>query len=103
MSPVPIALTPSSPVGKFLRSLNLLLKAAQMYGMEHGQTSAKSQDAWNSLESALEERNGQSLQLAVTEKRLLIDGEAVKVGPAEQSFTTLLAAADLASAASAHW
>ena len=97
MSPVPIALTPSSPVGKFLRSLNLLLKAAQMYGMEHGQTSAKSQDAWNSLESALEERNGQSLQLAVTEKRLLIDGEAVKVGPAEQSFTTLLAAADLAS------
>ncbi|HKM91837.1 MAG TPA: PilZ domain-containing protein [Candidatus Acidoferrales bacterium] len=97
MSPAPIALAPTSPVGKFLRSLNLLLKAAQMYGMEHGQTTAKSQDAWNSLESALQERNGQSLQLAVTEKRLLIDGEAVKVGPAEQSFTSLLAAADLAS------
>jgi len=97
MSPAPIVLPPNSPVGKFLRSLNLLLKAAQMYGMEHGQTSAKSQDAWNSLESALQERNGQSLQLAVTEKRLLIDGEAMKVGPAEQSFATLLAAADLAS------
>lgn len=97
MSPAPTALPPNSPVAKFLRSLNLLLKAAQMYGMEHGQTSAKSQDAWDSLERALEERNGQTLQLAVTEKRLLIDGEAVKVGPAEQSFATLLAAADLAS------
>jgi len=97
MSPAPIALPSGSPVGKFLRSLNLLLKAAQMYGMEHVQTNSKSQEAWNSLESALQERKGQSLELAVTEKRLLIDGEAVKVGPAEQSFTNLLAAADLAS------
>ncbi|HKO06040.1 MAG TPA: HEAT repeat domain-containing protein [Candidatus Acidoferrales bacterium] len=97
MSPAPIVRPPSSPVGKFLRSLNLLLKAAQMYGMEHVQTNSKSQEAWNSLEGALKERKGQSLELAVTEKRLLIDGEAVKVGPAEQSFTNLLAAADLAS------
>jgi PilZ domain len=97
MSPAPTALPPSSAVGKFLRGLNLLLKSAQMYGTDHVQTNSKSMEAWNSLSAALKERNGQNLELAVAEKRLLINGDAVKVGPAEQSFVQLLAAADLAS------
>lgn len=97
MSPAPSVLPPSSAVGKFLRSLNLLLKSAQMYGTEHVQTNSKSMEAWNSLSAALKERKGQNLELAVIEKRLLINGDAVKVGPAEQSFVHLLAAADVAS------
>jgi len=97
MSPAPTALPPSSAVGKFLRTFNLLLKSAQMYGTDHVQTNSKSLEAWNSLASALKEQKGQYLELAVTEKRLLINGDPVKVGPAEQSFVHLLAAADLAS------
>jgi hypothetical protein len=68
-----------------------------MYGTDHVQTNSKSMEAWNSLSGALKEQKGQLLELAVTEKRLLINGEPVKVGPAEQSFVHLLAAADLAS------
>jgi hypothetical protein len=97
MTPAPALLPPSSAVGKFLRGLNLLLKSAQMYGTEHTQTNSKSMEAWNSLSTALKERRGQSLDLAVIESRLLINGEAVKVGPAEQSFVHLLSAADIAS------
>ncbi len=97
MSPAPAAPPPSSAVGKFLRGLNLLLKSAQMYGTEHVQTNSKSMEAWNSLSAALKERNDQNLELGVIENRLLINGDAVKVGPAEQSFVHLLAAADLAS------
>jgi len=97
MSPAPTLLPPSSAIGKFLRNWNLLFKSTQMYGVEHVQTNSKSVEAWNSLSAALKERNGQSLEFAVIEKRLLINGDAVKVGPAEQSFVQLLADADLAS------
>ena len=97
MSPAPTVLPPSSAVGKFLRSWNLLFKSAQMYGTEHVQTNSKSTEAWNSLAAALKENNGRNLEFAVTEKRLLVNGEAVKVGPAEQGFVLLLAAADIAS------
>ncbi|HVN09514.1 MAG TPA: HEAT repeat domain-containing protein [Patescibacteria group bacterium] len=97
MSPAPTVLPPSSAVGKFLRSWNLLLKSAQMYGTEHVQTNSKSMDAWNSLAAALKENNGRNLEFAVTEKRLLVNGDPVKIGPAEQSFVYLLAAADVAS------
>jgi len=97
MSPAPSALPPSAAVGRFLRAVNLLLKAAQMYRMDHVQTTSKAQEAWASLEAALKEQNGQNLELAVTERRLLINGTSVKVGPAEQSFAQLLASADLAS------
>ena len=97
MTPAPTALPPSSAVGKFLRSWNLLFKSTQMYGVEHVQTNSKSVEAWNALSAALKERNGQNLEFAVPEKRLLVNGEAVKVGPAEQGFVHLLGEADLAS------
>jgi hypothetical protein len=97
MSPAPGTQPPSTGVRNLLRNLNLLLKAAQMYGMEHVQTAAKSQEAWASLQSALAESRRGALQLAISENRLLVDGETVKAGPAEQSFAQLLAAADVAS------
>ena len=97
MSPAPGVQPPSPGVRSLLRTLNLLLKAAQMYGMEHVQTASKSQEAWSSLQSALAEGRKGALELAVSERRLLVDGEAVKVGPAEQSFIQLLSAADVSS------
>ena len=87
-----------SPAARsFLRSLNILLKSARMYGMSHAQTVSQGADAWEHLQTVLAEGRKSGLQLAVSENRLLVDGVPVKVGPAEQSFAQFLAAADLAS------
>ena len=87
----------SPAVRGFLRSLNILLKSARMYGMEHAQTISQSNEAWEHLRSALSDRRKAGLQLAVSEGRLLVDGVPVKGGPAEQSFAQMLTAGDLAS------
>jgi len=73
-------------VRDFLRSLNILLKSARMYGMAHAQTTAQADDAWEHLQAALSDGRKSGLQLAVSENRLLVDGLPVKAGPAEQSF-----------------
>jgi len=84
-------------VRDFLRSLNILLKSARMYGMAHAQTTAQADDAWEHLQAALSDGRKSGLQLAVSENRLLVDGLPVKAGPAEQSFAQFLASADIAS------
>ncbi|HXX99429.1 MAG TPA: hypothetical protein VEI54_00820, partial [Candidatus Limnocylindrales bacterium] len=81
----------------FLRSLNILLKSARMYGMAHAQTAAQSAEAWEHLQAVLSEAKSGGLQIAVSENRLLVDGLPIKVGPAEQSFAQFLTTADLAS------
>jgi len=87
-----------SPAARgFLRSLNILLKSARMYGMAHTQTVAQASDAWVHLQAVFAETKRKSLQLAVSDHRLLVDGAAIKAGPAEQSFAQFLESADLAS------
>lgn len=87
-----------SPAARgFLRSLNILLKSARMYGMAHAQTTAQATDAWEHLQAVLSDGRKNGLQLAVSENRLLVDGVSVKGGPAEQSFAQFLSTADLAS------
>ena len=54
MSPAPGVQPPSPGVRNLLRNLNLLLKAAQMYGMEHVQTASKLQEAWAAAPSLRE-------------------------------------------------
>lgn len=97
MSPASTIETQSPVIRSFLRSLNILLKSARMYGMDHAQTVSQTRDAWEHLQAALGERRKSGLQLAVSENRLLVDGAPVKTGPTEQSFAHLLSAADLAS------
>lgn len=97
MGPTQNAETESPAVRAFLRSLNILLKSARMYGMAHAQSIAQSSDAWKHLQAVFSEGRKRGLQLAVSENRLLVDGFPVKSGPAEQSFAQFLAAADLAS------
>ena len=89
--------TVSPAVRDFLRNLNITLKSSRMYGVEHTQTQAQIEQTWKRLQEALGGRNGEALQLAVSEKRLLIDGTLAKSGPTEQSFAQLLDAADIAS------
>lgn len=87
----------SPGVRDFLRCLNITLKSARMYGMEHTQTLTQTEQTWKRLQESLAGRNGEALQLAVSEKRLLVDGVTAKNGPTEQSFAQLLDAADIAS------
>jgi hypothetical protein len=87
-----------SPAARgFLRSLNILLKSARMYGMAHTQTVAQASDAWVHLQAVFAEGKRTGLQLAVSDHRLLFDGVPIKAGPAEQSFAQFLDSADLAS------
>lgn len=65
--------------------------------MSHASTAAQAADAWEHLQAVFTDGKKKSLQLAVSEQRLLVDGVAVKGGPAEQSFAQFLASADLAS------
>lgn len=97
MNPAPTIEAQVPLVRNFLRSLNILLKSARMYGMEHTQTLSQTKTSWEHLQKALEERRGSGVQLAVSEDRLIVDGTTVKAGPAEQSFVQMLNAADLAS------
>jgi len=97
MCPTQIAEIQSPAARGFLRSLNILLKSARMYGMAHAQTVAQAADAWEHLRAVFLEAKRRGLQLAVSEQRLLVDGVAVKGGPAEQSFAQFLTSADLAS------
>ena len=97
MCPTQIEEIQSPAARNFLRSLNILLKSARMYGMAHAQSVALSKDAWEHLQAVLSDGRKGGLQLAVSESRLLVDGIPVKSGPAEQSFTQFLSTADLAS------
>src|ERR1700687_2384637 len=81
----------------FLRSLNILLKSARMYGMNHQRTSIQYSTALDELRAALPTDGTAGLTLGVAGKQLLIDGSAVETSPAEHSFTELLSAGKLSS------
>jgi PilZ domain len=97
MSPATTVEVQNPAIRNFLRSLNIVLKYARMYGMTHTQTIAQSGDSWERLQAVLSDGRKSGLQLSVSEGRLLVDGAPTKAGPAEQSFAQLLAAADLAT------
>ncbi len=87
----------SDTVRAFLRSLNILLKSARMYGLDHTRTAAQFDDTWKHLQAALTPMGEAGLRLAVSGGRLLLDGAPLKIGPGEKGFVALLSAADLAS------
>ena len=81
----------------FLRSLNILVKSARMYGMEHQRTAVQYATALDELHAALPSEGMAGLTLGVSGKQLLIDGVPVETTPAENSFTELLSAGKLSS------
>lgn len=81
----------------FVRSLNILLKYARLYGCEHARTTAQSGVAWKELTAALPGDGKTGLMLGVSGLKLLIDGIPLEAGQSEQSFAQLLNAAGLAS------
>ena len=81
----------------FVRSLNILLKFARLYGYEHARTIEQLQIAWQELRSAIPMGTEAGLLLGATNSQLLLDGVPLEGAPAEKQFAQLLSAAGLAS------
>ncbi len=81
----------------FVRSLNISLKFARLYGYGHGRTAEKLGAAWSELRTAIPEGSETGLLLGATGAQLLLDGVPLEGSPAEKQFAQLLSAAGLAS------
>ena len=81
----------------FVRSLNVLLKYARLYGMDHSRTSAQLDAAWAELLDAVSAAGDSGLLLGAASSQLLLDGVPLESTPAERSFADLLSTAGVAS------
>ena len=81
----------------FVRSLNILLKFARLYGFDHARTTELLEVAFRELRSAIPEGTEAGLLLGATGTQLLLDGVPLEGSPAEKQFAQLLSAAGLAS------
>jgi hypothetical protein len=89
---------PKTAAGRaFVRSLNILLKFARLYGYEHARTIEQLQIAWQELRTAIPFGTDAGLLLGATNSQLLLDGVPLEGSPAEKQFAQLLSAAGLAS------
>jgi hypothetical protein len=81
----------------FVRSLNVLLKSARLYGVSHVRTAAQTNSTWDELLALLRAKDG-SVTLGAAGSQLLLDGTPIESsGSTERSFAELLSAAGLAS------
>ena len=92
-----IADTKSTSGRAFVRSLNILLKFARLYGFEHSRTIEQLDIAWRELHAAIPMGTDAGLMLGATGSQLLLDGVPLEGAPAEKQFAQLLSAAGLAS------
>ncbi len=92
------AADPRTAAGRaFVRSLNILLKYARLYGYEHSRTIEQLQTAWEELRTAIPLGSEGGLLLGATGSQLLLDGVPIEGSPPEKQFAQLLSAAGLAS------
>jgi len=89
---------PKTTAGRaFVRSLNILLKFARLYGYDHVRTIEQLDIAWRELKTAIPEGTDAGLLLGATGSQLLLDGVPLQGAPAEKQFAQLLSSAGLAS------
>jgi hypothetical protein len=89
---------PKTTAGRaFVRSLNILLKFARLYGFDHSRTIEHLDIAWQELRAAIPAGTEGGLLLGATGSQLLLDGVPLEGSPAEKQFAQLLSAAGLAS------
>jgi hypothetical protein len=81
----------------FVRSLNILLKFARLYGYDHVRTLEQFESAWQELRAAIPDSNHAGVLLAATGSQLLLDGVPLEGAPAEKQFAELLSAAGVGS------
>jgi hypothetical protein len=89
---------PKATAGRaFVRSLNILLKFARLYGYDHGRTIEQLNVAWRELQTAIPAGTDAGLLLGATGSQLLLDGVPLEGSPSEKQFAQLLSSAGLAS------
>src|SRR5258707_6659005 len=81
----------------FVRSLNILLKFARLYGYEHARTIEQLQIAWQELRAAIPLGTQSGLLLGATNSQLLLDGVPLEGTPADKQFAQLLSPTGLSS------
>ena len=81
----------------FVRSFNVLLKFARLYGLAHNRCAAQFESTWAELQQCLGVSRETGLLLGASGSQLLLDGEPLESTPAERSFADLLNAAGVAS------
>jgi hypothetical protein len=92
------AADPKSTAGRaFVRSLNILLKFARLYGYDHVRTVEQLDIAFNELQTAIPPGTDSGLLLGASGSQLLLDGVPLEGAPAEKQFAQLLSSAGLAS------
>ena len=87
----------SASARAFVRSLNILLKFARLYGYEHTRTREILDVAWSELQTATPVASESGLLLGASGSQLLLDGVPLEGSPAEKQFAQLLSAAGVAS------
>jgi hypothetical protein len=87
----------STAARAFVRSLNILLKFARLYGFDHARTREQLETAWRELREAIPMGTDAGLLLGASGSQLLLDGVPLEGAPAEKQFAQLLSAAGLAS------
>ncbi len=81
----------------FVRSLNVLLKYARLYGLEHSRSVGQFDSAWVELQAAVNVAGPGGLLLGASGSQLLLDGVPLESSPAERSFADFLNASGVAS------
>jgi hypothetical protein len=81
----------------FVRSLNVLLKFARLYGLEHSRSDTQFRSTWQELQDAVRAAGQAGLLLGASGSQLLLDGVPLESTHAERSFAELLSTAGVAS------
>ncbi len=81
----------------FVRSLNVLLKYCNLYGLDHSRSSVQFDATWAELRAAVRSTGELGLLVGVSGAHLLLDGVPLDLSPAELDFAELLAAARVGS------
>jgi hypothetical protein len=81
----------------FVRSLNVLLKYARLYGLQHSRCADQFESAWKELQAAVAATSQGGLLLGASGSQLLLDGVPVDSSQAERSFADFLSNAGVAS------
>ncbi len=87
----------TTPARAFVRSLNVLLKFARLYGFDHSRVLIQFESAWKELHAALIAPGSRGVLLGIAGSQLLLDGVPLEATPAERSFADLLSLAGIAS------
>src|SRR6202035_4716911 len=80
-----------------VRSVNILLKFARLYGYDHVRTIEHLDIAWRELQAAIPPGSESGLLLGASGSQLLLDGVPLEGAPAERQFALLLSTAGIAS------